>query len=267
MPERYAVVSCHVERILDDGIWEAFSRLQASRPGGFRIAPLVRPPDPDPTAGEAGEERAATWVARTRAAAQHGPLGLHTHFGGREHGRPRPGGLDPAPADRVRAELAAFAAHGLEPRFFCGGNWHLDAAVAEVLAGAGLADCTGRPVRPGHLDEGVAWLQAAAPVRLRLDPTGTTTGGSAAGSPPSGLHLLELPTTHSLGEAARAALAPGAPAALHVYFHDYDLLDPARARALRLALALLGRRRPRLDLDELAAACRGSAPVRDLALS
>ena len=29
MEERYAVVSCHVERPLDDRIWERFSRLQA----------------------------------------------------------------------------------------------------------------------------------------------------------------------------------------------------------------------------------------------
>ena len=68
--ERYAVVSCHVERLLDDAAWEAFRRFQAARPGGFRIAPLVRPPDP--ASGECGPDAAAhaaateRWAARAR---------------------------------------------------------------------------------------------------------------------------------------------------------------------------------------------------------
>ena len=41
---RYAVVSCHVERPLDDEAWKRFAALQESRPGGFAIAALIRPP-------------------------------------------------------------------------------------------------------------------------------------------------------------------------------------------------------------------------------
>ena len=48
--ERYAVVSCHVERPLDDRVWAAFAAFQARPPGGIRVAALIRPPDP-----EAGE--------------------------------------------------------------------------------------------------------------------------------------------------------------------------------------------------------------------
>jgi hypothetical protein len=49
-PLTYGVVSCHVERPLDDAIWARFARFQRSQPGGFRIAALLRPPAP-----EAGE--------------------------------------------------------------------------------------------------------------------------------------------------------------------------------------------------------------------
>ena len=57
------VVSCHVERPLDDRCWDAFARFQAARPGGFEIAALMRPPD----AG-GGRER----VALARAGADRG---------------------------------------------------------------------------------------------------------------------------------------------------------------------------------------------------
>jgi hypothetical protein len=39
-----------------------------------------------------------------------------------------------------------------------------------------------------------------------------------------------------------------------VYFHDYDLADVRRRTALRLALAVLARRRRPATLDEAAAA-------------
>src|SRR5947209_8138584 len=67
--ERYAVVSCHVERPLDDRVWQRFEALQAARPGGFRIAALMRPPD-----AEAGEDE-ARWLERARRAAELGPSG------------------------------------------------------------------------------------------------------------------------------------------------------------------------------------------------
>ena len=55
------MVSCHVERPLDDGVWAAFAALQERRPGGLAIAALMRPPDTE--AGETDEER---WLARAR---------------------------------------------------------------------------------------------------------------------------------------------------------------------------------------------------------
>src|SRR5205085_10491952 len=64
--------------------------------------------------------------------------------------------------------------------------------------------------------------------------------------------LLELPSTHSLGMAVRAAFGR-LPGYVHVYFHDTDLLDAGRRRALVFALALIGRRRQPAALDTLTA--------------
>jgi|SRR5581483_1935224 len=221
-----AAVSCHVERPLDDRTWAAFSRLQEARPGGFEIAALLRPPDP------AAAEDEATWLERAREAAGRGPFGHHTHWGGVDRARPVGG----EPAERVRAEAAWFRGHGLEPRLFCGGGWYIDEGVGRVLAEHGYADCTATAFRPGYLAAGAARLSAARPVRLRLD----------------GVALLELPATHSLGMAARAALG-SLPPYLHVYFHDTDLRVPARRWALRAALTVLGRRCRPVRLDALTA--------------
>jgi hypothetical protein len=118
------------------------------------------------------------------------------------------------PAARVRSEIAWMRERGLEPRLFCGGGWYTDDAVRGVVAEEELVDCTPR-----------------------------------GGAPSPGI----LPTTHSLGRLARGVLAP-LPSYVHAYFHDFDLLDPARRGALVLSLALLGRRRPSSDPLALAAA-------------
>src|SRR6478672_8437811 len=90
--KRYAVVSCHVEQPLDDRVWARFAAFQAARPGGFRIAGLLRPP-------HEGED-AELWLERARAAAAQGPLGHHTHWTSPAHARPTTGD----PAARVREE-------------------------------------------------------------------------------------------------------------------------------------------------------------------
>ena len=231
--ERYAVVSCHVERPLDDHVWAAFSRLQARRPGGFRIAALMRPPD------EGAGEDTRVWLDRARIAAAQGPLGHHTHWGGPQQARPRDGD----PADRVNREGRWLHDAGLEPSVFCGGGWYMDADVAAAAAALGYADCTGTCFRPPYLEEQASRLEAHEPSWLEL---------------PGGKRLLELPTTHSLGMLARAAFHPralGEPL-VHVYFHDNDLLDRRRAAVLRVSLALLAGRRFPAGLDEVAAKAR-----------
>jgi hypothetical protein len=225
MAKRYAVVSCHVERPLDDEVWRRFERLQVRRPGGFPIAALMRPPDP----ATAETEREETWLERARIAAALGPFGLHTHWTAPDHARPTTGD----PAARVRADLDWLRAHDLDPRLFCGGGWYMDPSVAAALAAAGIRDATGTRFRPGYLAPDAPRLAAEAPRTL----------DTASGT------LEEVPATHTIGMLARALARPLPEPVVHVYFHDTDLLDRRRATALEWGLrALRVRRRPaRLD--------------------
>lgn len=220
--KRYAVVSCHVERPLDDRTWARFSRLQELRPGGFRVAALIRPPD---TAAGEDDQR---WLDRARSAAARGPFGLHTHWTSPTHARPTGGD----PARRVREEVAWLRERGLEPRFFAGGGWYTDERVRVTLAKLGLVDCTATAFRPSYLAAAAAHLQLAEP---------DVVDG-----------VLVLPATHSLGMLARGLVAP-LPRYVHVYFHDTDLLSAPRRAALATALRVLARRREPADLEAAAA--------------
>jgi hypothetical protein len=237
--EPYAVVSCHVEAPLDDRVWAAFASVQARRPGGLRIAALIRPPDRD-----AGE-REDVWLERARAAAELGPLGHHTHFVGPQHARPPQAG--PEHAERVRVEAEWLRAQGLRPRFFCGGGWYIDEQVAAALGELDYVDCTATAFRPAYLAAGAPRLGLDEPAWLTLD----------------GVRVLELPTTHSLGRALRGLAR--LPAGVHVYFHDTDLLDRRRRLALLATLSVLGRRRRVLDLERLADEAGPAAPERTFA--
>jgi hypothetical protein len=235
--ERYAVVSCHVERPLDDRVWAQFATLQERRHGGFPVAALIRPAD------AAHGEDEDTWLLRAREAAERGPLGHHTHWTAPDHARPTGGD----PGTRVLEEGARLRALGLRPTLFCGGGWYADLGVAEACAQLGYVDCTATAYRPGYLAPGAPRLALGAPARIRL---------------PSGAALLELPSTHSLGMIARDVLTPAGPRGevVHVHFHDTDLLAPRRRAALVWALRLLGRRRVATDLDALGDVLARSAP-------
>ncbi len=228
-PERYAVVSCHVERPLDDAVWRAFTELQERRPGGLAVAALLRPPDL--SAGERDED---AWLERARAAAARGPLGHHTHFTSPTHARPTGGPT----GERVRREGAWLREQGLAPTLFCGGGWYTDLAVAEACAELGYADVTPRATRPRYLADGAPWAELREPARIAL----------------GAVSLAAVPTTHGAGDLLRALARPGAlPARVHAYFHDTDLVDPRRRWLIAVGLALLARRRPRSDLDTVAA--------------
>jgi hypothetical protein len=212
--ERYAVVSCHVERPLDDAVWARFSALQEARPGGFAIAALMRPADPS-----FGEDE-STWLERAREAATRAPLGHHTHWTAPDHARPTSGET----GARVLAEGRRLGQLGIAPTLFCGGGWYTDEDVQRVVSEHGLVDCT------------------ATTFPLPYGATARVVDG-----PRPGL----IPATHSLGMLVRAFTLPEF---VHVYFHDTDLLDRKRAVALEFGLRLLARRRPPSDLDAVSAA-------------
>ncbi len=226
----YALVSCHVERPLDDRVWARYVSFLGGRPGGFAVASLLRPPD-----AEHGESE-APWLERARLAATLGPLGHHTHWTSPTHARPS-ASLSPGPAERVRTEGAWLRERGIDARFFCGGAWYMDAEVAEAVAELGYADCTATPERPSFLEPGAARIELDQPAWLIL---------------PGGGRLLEIPSTHSIGELVRA-LPRALPRVVHVHFHDYDLLDPRRRVALEAGLRLLALRRRRAGLGDVTA--------------
>ena len=186
---RCSVVSCHLERPLDNESWRRFDAVRRR----FEVIALVRPPD------LAHGEDAEAWLDRARTLEL---LGLHTHWTSPSHARPTGGD----PAARVRSDYDWVRAHGLEPRWFCGGGWYTDDDVSATVAELGMIDCTPR-----------------------------------GGLPRDGI----LPTTHSLGQLARVVALPGLPGYVHAYFHDYDLLRPTRRAALVAALHLLRLRRGR----------------------
>ncbi len=235
--ERYAVVSCHVERPLEDRVWARFAELQEQRPGGFAVAALMRVPDP------AYGEDDAVWLERAREAATRGPLGHHTHWTAPYHARPTGG----APAARVLEEGARLRRLGLAPTLFCGGGWYSDLGVAEACVDLGYADTTPTAYRPRYLAPGAPRFGLAAPAHIRL---------------PSGRRLFAIPSTHSLGMLAREVVTPAGPRAplVHVHFHDTDLADARRNAALRWALRLLARRRMVTDLDSIVRQLADTAP-------
>jgi hypothetical protein len=224
-PQGYAVVSCHVERPLDDEVWRRYRGLLARRPGGFPIASLMRPP--------AANESEDVFVDRAREASSLGPLGHHVHWTSPTHARPTGGD----PAATVLREGVWLRDQGLEPRFFCGGGWYTDAAVMGAVADLGYVDCTATAWRPPYLPPGSPRAGLAQPAWVRLD---------------DGRRVLELPTTHSLGGAARSLLG-SLPVVVHLHFHDFELLEAARRAALSTTLALLARRRRPVGLDALSA--------------
>ena len=195
----------------------------------------MRPPD-----ASAGEDE-TVWLERAREAAARGPLGHHTHWTAPDHARPTGDGT----GARVLAEGARLRELGLAPTLFCGGGWYTDAEVAEACAELGYVDCTPLISRPPYLPPGEAWASLGLPARVRL---------------PSGRLLHAIPTTHSLGDLARAiARKASLPQVVHAYVHDTDLLDRRRRALIPILLRLLTRRAEASDLNALRAAIGNEA--------
>ena len=235
-PERYAVVSCHVERPLDDRVWAAFAALQERRPGGLAIAALLRPPD-----AEAGEHDDELWLERAREAASRGPLGHHTHFTSPTHARPTGGD----PSERVRRE----------------GAWLPSAASRRRSTAEAVGTSTAVSLRPARSSATPtarrAWHARPTSRREPPGPSWTVPHGSSSTARPS---ARCRPRTAQVISRVRSSV-PGLAPRVHAYFHDTDLVEPRRRALIVAALAVLGRRRPATDLDAVASATREDAPV------
>ena len=224
----YAVVSCHVERPLDDDCWRRFSRLQERRPGGFAIAALMRPPDAD-----AGED-AELWLDRAREAAERGPLGHHTHFVGPAHARPA------AVAPSMRSASAA-------RRCGCAST---ASSRGSSVAAAGTWTRTWLPCWPSSATRTARGRRSFRPISRRARRASPPRARRGSHSPTASGCSSCRPRTRSAWR--RGRLRAALPPYVHVYFHDTDLLSARRRSALRWALAVLGRRCEVTDLDSAA---------------
>ena len=75
-----------------------------------------------------------------------------------------------------------------------------------------------------------------------------------------GGELGSIPTTHSVGDLARALIGRALPELVHVYFHDTDLRDRRRRLLVQAVLRLLAQRAAVTDLDTLAGELLPGAP-------
>ena len=188
--ERYAVVSCHVERPLDDAVWRAFEQLlRATARRVRRHAAACGRHTPRPA------RTTELWLERARRVAARSHRSGTTRTGAARRRRARTGERRRRRA-WSREEAAWLRSHGLAPRFFCGGGWYLDVGGRrDARRRSGYVDCTATTFRQQYLADGRAAAAAArSRRRLRL---------------PRGRTLLELPATHSLGMLARG-VAPAA---------------------------------------------------------
>ena len=239
-PIACAVVSCHVERPLDDAAWAAFAALQARRPAGLEIAALMRPPDP------AAGESESLWLARARIARRARPVRP-------AHALGRPGAGAPdrrRPGRARRAEQVAWLhERGLRPRLFAGGGWYMDEGVAAALAELDLADCTATAFRPSYLAAG-----RGSRSRWPSRPGFASARRRAARAPG---HAL---ARDGRARGARAAYPPTSTSTSTTR----TCSTAGRRRALEWALRIIGRRRRPERLDRLRRRRRASTSARRL---
>ena len=200
---RYAVVSCHVERPLDDDVWQRFGALQARRPGGFAIAALMRPPD------AARRGRGALARARARGAVRAGRSGC-TRTGPRPTTRVRRRAIRRRScASKAAGSSRSASSHALLRRRLV----HRRRAWPMRSRELGYADCTATAFRPDYLAPGAAHLQAG---RARL--------ARARERPAPARAADDALARHACARRARSVPRQ----VVHAYFHDTDLLDRTR---------------------------------------
>src|SRR5437763_12729372 len=157
----YAVASCHVERPLDDRVWQRYSALARRRPGGARPTRLD-PPRRRPARARAPDDS----LARRRDEGALPPAAAR---------RPRPlprlraGRADAPRGDRGDAEAARpAAAPGLARRARCGARGFLVGRMRRLIGGAVLACVLLAACGSGNAQHGVSVRVDTNPFRLTL---------------------------------------------------------------------------------------------------
>ena len=181
----YAVVSCHVERPLDDAVWDRYRELVRQPAGRASRSPRCMR-----AAGRRRGRASASSSGRARRP-RSGRSGT-TRTGRRRRTRVRPAAIRPS---RCCARAAGCASAGLEPRVLLRRRLVHGRGVLGAVAELGYVDCTATAARPSFLPPGSPRAALDAPAWIRLD---------------DGRRVLELPSTHSLGAAARGARAVAA---------------------------------------------------------
>ena len=228
--ERYAVVSCHVERPLDARVW-ARVRRTAAAPAGRDSRRSAHPASGLRGGRARRDDLARARARRGRPRASRPPHALHEP--------------DARPADRRRPGRAGRPGGSVAPR-------------ARALRRPSSAAAAGTRTQAWrrHVPRSDTWTSRRGRRARRTCRTGppgrSSTGRRGSTSAPRPCSTA-VPTTHGAGDLLRAVVRPGLPAQVHAYFHDTDLVDPRRRRLIALGLRLLARRRPASDLDAVAA--------------
>ena len=235
--ERYAVVSCHVERPLDDAVWARFAALQDARPGGFAIAALMRPPD------AAHGEDEATWLARAREAVGSGAARTSHAL---DRAGPRTSDGRPAGGQgRARRDDACGTAASPRRCSAAAAGTRTSRSPRHARSSA-TSTARRRASRPPYLGS----RRALGVAQRSLHASSSRRAGSSARS--------RRPTRSAISRARSRARTFRR--LVHVYFHDTDLLDRRRRALLHAGLRVLARRADVLDLDTLAASALTDAP-------
>ena len=225
--ERYAVVSCHVERPLDDAVWARFSALQGDARAASRSRRCSAHPTPRPA------RTRAAWLERAREAAARGPLGHHTHWTARTTRGRRP----PGPGSACARKASGYASSASRRRSSAEAAGTRTPRSRRPAPSSGTSTARREATRPAYLAAGERWAFLPAPARIRLpsaraarhsdDALARRPGASApaaAGCPGSSTSTSTTPTSST----AAGGLLDRAPAAARARAEPTDL-DALRA--------------------------------------
>ena len=244
--KRYAVVSCHVERPLDDACWSRFSRSAGPAPGRLPD----RSADTTPRCGRRRGRGSAGSSGRAGRPSKGRSASTPTSSLPGMHGRQNPGPSTPSACGSEAGWLRESRSRAWRSSAAAAGTW--TRALAETLSPSSATPTARRP--PSGRPTSRRARRGSRPPTRRGSPCRAE---RACSSSPRRTRSAWPPGLRSA--VARAATV------VHVYFHDTDLLSAAATARSSSPCAVLGRRRradrPRTSLPTRLATA-GRVPVR-----